>query len=215
MQRAAELWNARRHSLRSCPPRDLIGSAAAETCPLAERNDPCADSMKESRDEFQTAYRSRPGAHWDPRTEAALERVSTAPPAAPSRKRRRRLVVLALGASLIGLAGVVSLFTGPPNVMPVAPAWEIKVSSGGTRSVVALVYGKEAGLQLVRIPPKGSSRSIPARLGEAPVFMVSLGWSEIVATAKAPPGAAPMSWSAEGRVVQAFSNEKGTGVRVW
>jgi hypothetical protein len=171
--------------------------------------------MKESRDEFETTYRSRPDVHWDLPTEAALERVSAAPPPKASRKRRRLFVALTLGATLIGLTGVVSLFTGPPNVMPIAPAWEIKVSSAGTRSVVAFVYGKEAGLQLVRIPPKGSSRSIPARLGEAPVFMVSLGWSGIVATGVAPPGQRPMSWSAEGRVVQAFSNKKGTGVRVW
>ena len=171
--------------------------------------------MNDRRDEFQTAYRSRPDAHWDVRTEAAMERVSAVPSPKAARKRRRWFVAFALGASLIGLAGLVSLFTGPPNVMPVTPAWEIKVSSGSTRSVVALVYGKEAGLQLVRIPPKGSSRSIPARLGEAPVFMVSLGWSGIVATGKAPLGEPPMSWAAEGRVVQAFSNRQGTGVRVW
>ena len=171
--------------------------------------------MNDSRDELETAYRSRPDAHWDLRSEAALERVSAAPPPKTARKRRRWFVAFAFGASFVGLTGLVSLFTGPPNVMPTAPAWEIKVSSGSTRSVVALVYGKEAGLQLVRIPPKGLSRSIPARLGEAPVFMVSLGWSGIIATGKAPPGEAPMSWAAEGRVVQAFSNRQGTGVRVW
>lgn len=171
--------------------------------------------MNESHDEFETTYRSRADADWDPPTEAALERVAAAPSPKASRKRRRRFVALALGATLIGLAGLASLFTGPPNVRPIAPAWEIKVSSGGTGSVVAFVYGKEAGLQLVRIPPKGSSRSIPARLGDAPVFMVSLGWSGIVATGKAPPGERPMSWAAEGRVVQAFSNRQGTGVRVW
>src|SRR5678815_386676 len=34
LQQTAELWNAPRHSLRSCPRRDLIGSAAAERYPL-------------------------------------------------------------------------------------------------------------------------------------------------------------------------------------
>jgi hypothetical protein len=34
LQLAAELWNAPRHSLRSCPRRDLICSTAAECYPL-------------------------------------------------------------------------------------------------------------------------------------------------------------------------------------
>jgi len=34
-----ELWNARRHSLRSCPARSLIGSTAAERYPLGSGND--------------------------------------------------------------------------------------------------------------------------------------------------------------------------------
>jgi hypothetical protein len=171
--------------------------------------------MTERPEQFDTTYRNAPDVHWDARTEAALERVSAPLPPKGSRKRRRRILALALGASLIALAALVTRFSAPPSVMPVAPAWDIKVSSGGTRSVVAFVYGKEAGLQLVRIPPKGSSRTIPARLGEAPVFMVSLGWSDIVASGEAPPGQSPISWSASGRVVQAFSNDRGTGVRVW
>ena len=167
--------------------------------------------MNKSRDKFDTMYRARPDAQWDASTEAALERVSSPLPPKASRKRRRRTVALALGAPLIALTAFVSLMTGSPNVMPVSPAWELKVSSSGTRSVVAFVYGKEAGLQLVRIPPKGSARSIPARLGEAPVYMVSLGWSGIVATGESPSGERPVSWAAEGRVVQAFSNKQGTG----
>jgi len=35
-----ELWNARRHSLRSCPPRDFIGSTAAERYPLGRSTRP-------------------------------------------------------------------------------------------------------------------------------------------------------------------------------
>ena len=170
--------------------------------------------MNESRRQFDTKYRSRPDAQWEPAAETALERVSTPPPPKASRKRRRRVAALVLGASLLAITALVTLLS-PPNMMPVAPAWDIKVSSGGTRSVVAFVYGKEAGLQLVRIPPKGSSRLIPARLGEAPVYMVSLGLSGLVASGEAPPGERPVFWSAGGRVIQAFSNKQGTGVRVW
>jgi hypothetical protein len=171
--------------------------------------------MKESRDRFDTTYRSRPNEHWEPRSEAALERVTDPQLPERSRKRRKRILALVLGASVLAFTALVGLATSTHDVMPVVPAWDLQVSSGGTRSVVAFVYGKEAGLQLVRIPPKGSSRTIPARLGQAPVFLVSLGWSGLVATGEAPSGERPMSWSASGRVVQAYSNSHGTGVRVW
>ena len=36
MQLTTELWYALRHSLRSCPQRAIIGSVAAETCPLGD-----------------------------------------------------------------------------------------------------------------------------------------------------------------------------------
>ena len=39
MPLAAELWNAPRHSLRSCPPRAFLGSIAAETHPFAGSTD--------------------------------------------------------------------------------------------------------------------------------------------------------------------------------
>ena len=35
-----ELWNAPRHSLRSCPRRDLVGSTAAERHPLGGSSTP-------------------------------------------------------------------------------------------------------------------------------------------------------------------------------
>ena len=34
LQQAVELWYARRHSLRSCPPRDLVRFTAADRYPL-------------------------------------------------------------------------------------------------------------------------------------------------------------------------------------
>jgi hypothetical protein len=50
LQLAPELWYARRHSLRSCPPRALVGSGAAETYPLGFSNDPDATSEFELPD---------------------------------------------------------------------------------------------------------------------------------------------------------------------
>jgi hypothetical protein len=171
--------------------------------------------VNESRDRFDSTYRSRPNEHWEPRSEAALERVEDAQVPERSRKRRKRILALVLGTSVLAFTALARLASSTHDVMPVVPVWDLQVSSAGTRSVVAFVYGKEAGFQLVRIPPKGSSRTIPARLGEAPVFLVSLGWSGLVARGQAPPGVRPMSWSANGRVVQAYANSRGTGVRVW
>ena len=191
-------------------------SLAAETYPLAERERAQrGDSMTDNPETFETTYGTRPEVHWEPPIGAALKQVTSIPRPKTYSRRRRRMIGLALGASVVALGALAALWPTPSDAIPVARAWDIKVSSGGTHSVVAFVYGKEAGLQLVRIPPKGASRLIPARLGEAPVLMVSLGWSEIVATGDAPPGERPMSWSASGRVVQAYSNNRGTGVRVW
>jgi hypothetical protein len=46
LQLSTELWYARRHSLRSCPPRDLIGSVAAETYPLGSKTHVSAEFIR-------------------------------------------------------------------------------------------------------------------------------------------------------------------------
>src|SRR5687767_8984141 len=112
--------------------------------------------MSEHRERRQTTYGSRPEVRWDPSEEAALQPVPPAASPQALRKRRRRLAGLALGASMLALCALAALW--PSSSIPAARAWDIKVSSGGTHSVVAFVYGKEAGIQLVRIPPKGATR---------------------------------------------------------
>jgi hypothetical protein len=95
--------------------------------------------------------------------------------------------------------------------------WDMKMTSGGSQSVVALVYGKEAGLHLLRVPSsKGTAPALlSSRVGNSPLYMISLGRAPLAVEAVAPPGLPIKKWSARGRVIQAFKDERGTGVRAW
>ena len=96
--------------------------------------------MNESRDRFDTTYRSRPNEHWEPRSEAALDRITDPQLPERTRKRRKRILALVLGASVLAFTALVSLASWTHDGMPVVPAWDLKVSSGGTRSVVAFLW---------------------------------------------------------------------------
>lgn len=98
-----------------------------------------------------------------------------------------------------------------------APAWMIELSATGNRSVTALIYGEEVGLQLVQVPSASEGqhtpRLIPARLAKGKVHIVSLGLSTLHARASAPKGAQPMSFVVKAPIITAFQNDKATGVR--
>ena len=143
------------------------------------------------------------------------------PPHALSAAVRRRLRLSIMAAAVL-FAGLVATF--PPSrptadTAPAAapPAWNIELMAAGRRPVTALVYGAEAGLHLVRVPAAAAGgaepRVIPARLGESELYMMSLGWAPLEVRASSPPGTTPMSWSAQARFVQAYQDERGTGVQ--
>ena len=125
-------------------------------------------------------------------------------------------------AGVVATALLLGVYLAPRPSLPfaplvgAAPSWNVELAAAGARPVTALVYGEEAGLHLVRIPAASAGRSarrvIPARLAQGELYMVSLGWSPLVVRASSPPGTPRMSWSAQGRFVQAFQDERGTGV---
>ena len=132
---------------------------------------------------------------------------------------RRGLMIGAgtFGALVVSLCAL-SVILSRPFAAGAAPAWSVEITAAGDRQVMALIYGKEAGLHLVRVPAASAGRAvapvvIPARLAEGELHMVSLGWSGLMARASSPAGTTPVAWMAEGRIITGFQGPRGTGVR--
>ena len=98
-----------------------------------------------------------------------------------------------------------------------AAQWDLQLASGGAQPVTALVFGQETGIHLVRLPAAGGAaelrRSIPVRLGQGDVYMVSLGRDRLEISAASPRGTVPMRFAADGRFVKLFHTSEATGVR--
>lgn len=171
--------------------------------------------MDRRNEERSSAFREKADDQWELPVDAPLVVQSEAGLSVP-RRRRRKWVLAAAALIATGLAVVVGAAIGSLGTTDVGH-WDMQMTSTSKRSMVALVYGKEAGLHLLRVPGTSGGATptrLPAKLGEA-VYVVSLGRSPIEVSAVAPANHRPMSWSARGRVIKAFKDERGTGVRAW
>jgi hypothetical protein len=135
---------------------------------------------------------------------------------ARARRRRWTLVGSSVLLSVALIAG--ALWTrGSTAATSSAAQWDLQLASGGAQPVTALVFGQEAGIHLVQVPASGGSaelrRSIPVRLGQGNVYMVSLGRDRLEISAASPRGAVPMRFAAEGRFVKLVHTSGATGVR--
>lgn len=145
--------------------------------------------------------------------------------ARPARTRMQRLtayaIAFAASATTLVAFSAVTTWMAEPLVAPragAAPAWSIEVTSAGSRPATVLVYGKEAGIHLVRVPAATSSddaRIVPARLARGEVHLMSLSFTSLRAHASSPRGMSPMSWSATAPIITAFDGPQGTGVRTF
>ena len=164
----------------------------------------------------QVGYHERVEGTWDIPSRAPLATVNDQAGLA-RRSRRRRVFVGAVIAALSIGALIKTVWPerealGSTEVGP----WDIRINSGGARSVVVLAYGREAGLHLVRVPSsQGSSPSglLSAKVGPSALYLISLGRAPLEVSASAPSG--QTRWKARGRVVKAFMDNRGTGVRTW
>ena len=97
--------------------------------------------------------------------------------------------------------------------------WDVRVSSAGSSSVVALAYGRSAGLHLLRVPSVSANSAqaalLSASVGDSPLYIISLGRASIEVRAIAPENQRPMAFTAYGRVVQVVKEHREIGVRVW
>ena len=154
---------------------------------------------------------------WDIPSAAPLATVGDRKASLAKRSSRRKVItrVAAVGLLLVALK-VLWPVAGTLGTTEVGP-WDVRINSDGTRSVVVIAYGREAGLHLMRVPAASEGLSaaalLSARVGDRPLYMISLGRAPLEVSAVAPN--ARQSWKARGRVIQAFKDDRGTGVRAW
>jgi hypothetical protein len=117
---------------------------------------------------------------------------------------------------MIAHNALISFFTLPLNTpIAAAPEWSVQVTSATTRPVTVLVYGREAGLHIVRAPASNSTeqaRVIPARLAQGRLYLMSLGSSALRVQSYSPRGAQPMSFQAQSHAVTAIQDRNGIRV---
>ncbi len=114
------------------------------------------------------------------------------------------------------LAGVLAEPLEPVNA-PNAPAWQVQVSTNSAKSGIVLAYGAEVGVQVLRIPPKGTSgdnaRVIPARIARGELHLVTLSMNRLNVEAPGAPGSGVVSVSATAPVITIFQSPKTSGIR--
>jgi hypothetical protein len=95
----------------------------------------------------------------------------------------------------------------------------LEIEAAGPWPTSVLVFGGEAGIQLVRARAEGSGRgdriALPAPAGEGNVWMVSLGRSPLFVRAARADDAEAVRFTAHGRVVEVIERPSGSGVRTW
>ena len=144
-------------------------------------------------------------------------RPAAAPVPRPPRQRLVAYAMLAVGSLCITLYSFATLFASPLSTSSAgSAAWSVEVAATGDRPVTVLAFGREVGLHLVRVPSANSgdpARVIPARLADAELHLISLGWSPLSVRTAAPPGQPAMSLAAQSRTVTVFQTPDRTGVR--
>jgi hypothetical protein len=155
---------------------------------------------------------------WDDPSPAPLIPVQEQQSVLTRLSRRRTVLRRIAGAALVlaVFAKVLWPVAGTLGTTDIGP-WDVRITSGGRGSVVVLAYGREAGVHLMRVPAASQTSEVSARLsaqiGESPLYLISLGRTPLEVSAIAPK--ADASWKARGRIIQAFKDARGTGVRTW
>jgi hypothetical protein len=155
---------------------------------------------------------------YGPGTRADLAKVARPRPPMQRILAYGSLVAVTTVVALSTLASMLATPLDSPGSSP-APTWSVEMTTTGDRAVTALVYGREAGIHLVRVPAATAASSvarvIPARLAKGELHMVSLGLSTLRVRTASPAAVPRMSFMAESRVITAFQSRAGTGVRTW
>lgn len=158
----------------------------------------------------------------------ALSTVDKSPAGVSSRAtnsgRKSRVwaayALLSVAAVAVALRVLASALAEPLESVTAgaAPTWMIEMTTTSAHASTAVVYGREVGFQLVRVPAAtdGASRArlVPARLAKGEVHFFSLGLTSLHVQSSAPSGAAPMSFTADAPIITVYQHKDATGVRV-
>jgi hypothetical protein len=136
----------------------------------------------------------------------------------PRSRTKRVLAYLAVtiaivAASFVYIAGRVAT---PLATASGAPSWNVEVTTTGSKPVTVIAYGREAGFHVVRVPADGSgdpARVIPARIADAELHLISLGWSGLKVRTMSPAGVPRVVLDASSRSVTIYQTPTQTGVR--
>lgn len=169
---------------------------------------------------LRSASRSQSARFAEARDAASLVRdARRAAVVPPARARWSVIALLTCATTLLGLRLLATALAAPldaPSTVD-APAWMVELTTTGTRSTTALVYGPDVGLQFLRVPAAQSAvttpRLVPARLARGEVHFVSLGLASPHIRSRAPAGADPMAFEAVAPILTAFQSDRFTGVR--
>lgn len=146
-----------------------------------------------------------------------VRRAAHAPAPRPRAHRLLAYSVVAAAGVCVALYSLATLLATPLITPSSASAtWSIEVAATGSRPLTVLAYGREVGLHLVRVPSESSgdpARLIPARLADAELHLISLGWSSLSVRTSGPLGSPVTSLSARSRAVTIFQTPERTGVR--
>jgi hypothetical protein len=145
---------------------------------------------------------------------------STAAMAAARRVHRWWIYgTLAIASTLLCLRVLASVLAAPLASVGqgAAPAWQVEVTTNGSKPGIALAYGREAGIQLLRIPAgersASEARVVPARLAQGELHLITLSFNSLRVHSPGAPGSGVVQFSATSPIVTAFHNSKAAGVR--
>ncbi len=126
---------------------------------------------------------------------------------------------LSVISTLLALRLLASALAAPLETVGVgaAPAWQVEVTTNGNRPGIALAYGHEVGIQLLRIPAGESgtseARVVPARLAQGELHLITLSLNSLRVHAPGAPGSGVVQFSATSPIITAYQNSKAAGVR--
>lgn len=153
---------------------------------------------------------------------SALPVAPDSPAALAAARRGHRWWIygtLSVVSTLVTLRLLASVLAAPLETVGAGPAaaWQVEVTTNGDRPGIALAYGREVGIQLLRIPAGTNSTSdarvVPARLAQGELHLITLSLNSLRVHAPGVPESGVGRLSATSPIISLFQTPDATGIR--